>query len=242
MSKIIAVCGSPVSGKTTAGLKIAQELYYATNTPVIFIAPDVNTPALSYLFPRSKDKDLYSLGVALDKTSIIKEDILRQIVNPDSMNNFGLLGFKTGENRYTYPTPTEDKVRELFRACAEIAPVIFIDCSSCFDNLISEMAMRESDCVIQLIVPDLRSMGYYSAYEERYNAVGDKCVKIINLMDNDIFLPIEEVKTHFKNVKLILPYSRPLKQQAITGSLTERLNDSKYKSACISIARQVLSK
>ena len=57
-----------------------------------------------------------------------------------------------------------------------------------------------------------------------------------------MFLPIEEVKTHFKNVKLILPYSRPLKQQAITGSLTERLNDSKYKSACISIARQVLSK
>ena len=31
MAKIIAICGSPSSGKTTAGLKIAEEIYYSTN-------------------------------------------------------------------------------------------------------------------------------------------------------------------------------------------------------------------
>ena len=241
MAKIIAVCGSPSSGKTTAGLKIAQEIYFTAKCPVLFISPDTNTPAFSYIFPRRKDTELFSLGVALDKTTITSEDILKQTVNSDNMKNFGFLGLKTGENKFSFAKPTEDKVRELFIACSNIAPIIFVDCSSNFDDLVSEVAMREADINIQLITPDLRSMGYYSAYEEKYNAIADKCIKVINLMDNDIFLPIEEVKTHFKGVDFILPYSKPLKQQAITGTLYEKLNDTKYKSSCLNVAKRVLS-
>lgn len=242
MSKMIAVCGSPASGKTTSALKIAQEIYFAAKCPVLFISPDTNTPTLSYLFPRSKDNELFSLGVALDKTSITGEDILKQTVNVDSMKNFGFLGLKLGENKYSFAKPTEEKVREFFTACGSIAPIIFIDCSTCFDDPISDIAMREANCIIQLIAPNLRCMGYYSAYEERYNAVADKCVKAMNLTDNDIFLPIEEVKAHFKGINSILPYSRALKQQAITGTLTERIGDSKYLTACSNIAKLVLSK
>ena len=65
MAKLIAVCGSVASGKTTASLKIAQEIYFSAKCPVLFISPDMNTPSLSYLFPRSKDTDLFSLGVTL---------------------------------------------------------------------------------------------------------------------------------------------------------------------------------
>lgn len=242
MAKIIAVCGSPASGKTTAGLKIAEEIYYSTNLPVLFVSPDTNTPTLSLLFPRTKETELFSLGEALDKTTITCEDVLRQIVYTNNMRNFGFLGLKLGENKHSFPKPTEDKIREFFVSCGKIAPVVVVDCMSCFDDLISEIAMREADVNIQLICPDLRCMGYYSAYEERYIAVQDKCIKIINLIDNDIFLPIEEVKTHFKGVKYILPYSRALKQQAITGTLTEKISDTKYRDICIRIAKQVLSK
>ena len=242
MAKIIAVCGSPSSGKTTSALKIAQEVYFFAKCPVLYISPDTNTPSLAYLFPRSKDTDLFSLGTALDKPSITKEDILHQIVNVDSMKNFGFLGMKIGENKYSYAKPTEDKIREFFVACGEIAPVVFVDCASNFDDIVSEVAMREANINIQIICPDLRCMGYYSAYEEKYKSVGDKCIKVINLMDNDIFLPIEEVKAHFKGVDFLLPYSRTLKQQAITGTLWERINDAKYKSVCQNVARKVLNK
>ena len=102
MAKIIAVCGSPSSGKTTSALKIAQEIYFTAKCPILFISPDTNTPTLSYLFPRSKDSELFSLGVALDKTTITAEDILRQTVNTDNMKNFGFLGLKTGENKYKF--------------------------------------------------------------------------------------------------------------------------------------------
>ena len=36
MGKMIAVCGAPGSGKTTAALKIAEEIYYAKKGSVIF--------------------------------------------------------------------------------------------------------------------------------------------------------------------------------------------------------------
>lgn len=240
MSKIIAVCGAPYSGKTTATLKIAQEVYFSSNQPVLFVSPDTNRPTLSYIFPRSKDSDLFSLGVALDKTTITREDILKQTVSTDNMKNFGFLGLKTGENKHSYPLPTEDKVKEFLNACSGIAPYVFVDCASCFDDLISEIAMREADINIQLISADLCAMGYYSAYEERYNSISDKCIKVINIRDNDIFLPIEEVKSHFGDVKFILPYSRHLKHQAITGTLFEKIPDPKYKKVCWDISRAVL--
>jgi len=240
MSKLIAVCGSPASGKTTSGLKVAQEICFYAKCPGIFISPDRNTPSLAYLFPRNKDTDLFSLGRILDKTSITKEDVLRQMVHTDSMKDFGFLGLKVGENKFSYARPTEDKVREFFSSCRSISPIVVVDCSSDFNDLLSHTAMREADINIQFISPDLRSMGYYSAYEERYNAIQDKCIKVINLLDNDIFLPIEEVKNHFKGVEFILPYSHALKQQSITGTLPERINDSKYRSSCLEVAKKVL--
>ena len=242
MAKIIAVCGSPASGKTTSALKIAEEIYFYAKCPVLFISPDTNTPALSYLFPRSKDTELFSLGAVLDKTTVTSEDILKQTISTDSMKNFGFLGLKVGENKYSYAKPTEDKVREFLVACSQVVSFVVVDCSSNFDDLVSEVAMREANVNIQLISPDLRSMGYYSAYEEKYNSIADKCIKVINLMDNDIFLPIEEVKAHFKGVDFMLPYSRPLKQQAITGTLIQKIPDSKYENICLNVARRVLSK
>lgn len=242
MAKLIAVCGSPSSGKTTAGLKIAQEIYWSAKCPVLFISPDTNTPTLSYIFPRTKDSDLFSLSVALDKTTITSDEIMKQTVTVNSMKDFGFIGLKAGENKYSYARPTEDKIKEFFTSCRNIAPIVFVDCSSNFDDLISDIAMREADMNIQIISPDLRCMGYYSAYNEMYNTITNKCIKVINLMDNDIFLPINEVKTHFNGVDFILPYSRDLKQQAITGALSERINDTKYKSVCNDIAKKVLSR
>ena len=80
MSKTIAVCGSPGSGKTTAALKIAQELYYEKKGTILFLSPDMSVPAMAFIFPHCKDSDLFSIGKALDKTDIFKEDVMKQIV------------------------------------------------------------------------------------------------------------------------------------------------------------------
>ena len=198
MSKLIAVCGSPESGKTTLGLKLAQELYFTKKTSVLFLSVDLNVPIMGYIFPHCKASDLYSIGKTLDKTDIYREDVMKQIVTVKTMMNFGFLGFKAGENKYTYPRPTEDKVL------------------------------------------DLKCMTYYGSNGTAFLGCADKAQYVMNIMDNDLFLPIEEVKSHFKKIEYVLPYSHALKQQTITGTLSERLTDRKYREVISNLARAVI--
>ena len=70
MSKIIAVCGAPESGKTTFALKLAHSLNNKGKKKVLYVSFDLTIPALSYLFPNCKDSELYSIGKVLDNTDI----------------------------------------------------------------------------------------------------------------------------------------------------------------------------
>ena len=64
MAKIIAVIGSPGSGKTTVTLKLAQELYCATTSgAVIYLSPSLKVPALGVLFPNYTPDSIFSLGL-----------------------------------------------------------------------------------------------------------------------------------------------------------------------------------
>lgn len=240
MSKMIAVCGSPESGKTTASLKVAQELYYDKKGSVAFLSPDMSVPSMAFIFPHSKDSDLFSIGKALDKTDIYKEDVLKQLVPVKTMRNFGFFGYKAGENKFSYPRPTEDKVLALFRAMKDIADYVMVDCVSDADDLISRMAVNEADSVIQMVTPDLKCMAYYASQSEMFENAADRGFKVLCVRDRDLYLPKEEVTAHFKNVQFTLPYSRPLKQQVITGTLSERLTDSKYRKQIAAIAKKVV--
>lgn len=237
MSKIIAVCGSPFSGKTSTALKLAQELYFMKQETVLFFSPDIVTPAFGFIFPNGKDSELYSVGVALDKTDIYREDVLKQTVNVKTMRDFGLLGYKLGENRYSYPSPTEDKVNELFRAMGEIAEYIVVDCTCDSEELISQMAVSDADVLVQVATPDIKCISYFASNAVPFNS---NKLTILNIRDNDLYLPIDEVKAHFKDVAVTLPYSHALKQQGITGTLSERLADGKYHKQISALARMVI--
>lgn len=239
MSKLIAVCGSPESGKTTLALKLAQELYYSMKTSVLFLSVDLTVPVMGYIFPHCKESDLYSIGKTLDKTDIYREDVMKQIVTVKTMMNFGYLGFKAGENKYSYPRPTEDKVLELFRCMSEIADYVVIDCVSDNEDFISTLARREADVVIQAITPDLKCMTYFASNGDAYLGCADKTAIVMNTTEKDLYLPFDEVKNHFKKVQFVLPYSYALKQQTITGTLSERLADRKYREVISKLAKAV---
>lgn len=242
MAKTIAVCGSPNSGKTVTALKLAKQIYDSkkSKTTVVFVSPDMTTPTLGFLFPNSKDLEMYSLGVVLDKTDIFKEDIIRQFVTTKTMKNFAFLGFKLCENKYSYPEPTENKIVQFFSALEGIADYIVVDCTSDENDLISNIAKRDCDVAVQIFNPDIKSMVYYASCINQFLMIEGKKIKVLNIMDNDLYLPIDETKEKIKDISFVIPYSRPIKQQMIIGTLSESLHDAKYLNVIGEIAKAVV--
>ena len=240
MSKFIAVCGSPESGKTVTSIKLAQQIYAVTKKKIIVFSPDLTAPLLGYVFPHYKDTDLYSVGKALDHTDIFKEDVLRRIVTVKNMTDMGFLGFKAGENKYTYPRPTEDKIAELFACLRSMADYVIVDCVSDNADLISSMAKSEADIIVRLVTADLKTMTYYASHKDEYNAIKDKTVTVMNCKEKEMHLPSNDVLSCFKDTKYKLPYSFALNKQTYTGMLINTLKDNAYKKEISALCKAVV--
>ena len=170
MAKIIAVIGSPGSGKTTVTLKLAQELYCATTSgAVIHLSPSLRIPALGVLFPNYTPDSIFSLGTMFDKTDIYEEDILNHLVTVKAMKNFGCLGYKAGENKNSFATLTDDKVKALFDVLHKMVGYVFVDCTDEEDDLISQYALGMAD---EVIMKNGKFCSNFSCYGYKRGAEG----------------------------------------------------------------------
>lgn len=240
MSKVIAVCGSPSSGKTTTALKLAQELYLRTQKPVLFFSVDLTVPAMGFLFPHRKEADLFSVGKVLDKTDVYPDDVLRNLVMAEGMPNLGYLGFKVGENKYSYPRPTEDKIGQLFCSMRNLAAYTVVDSVSDSSDLLSAMARKEAELLLQVASPDIKCMAYYLSHEDLFAGKQHSTLPILNIPQRDVYLPIADMRAYFGSAALTLPYSHALKQQSITGTLSHKLMDRLYTNAMAGVVKAVI--
>ena len=243
MSKVIAIWGAPNSGKTTFATKLARSIYDEYQATVIVVYADNETPTLPIIFPNYKKEDLCSVGVALSKTDIDRHEVVKQMVTVKDKQNFCFLGFTDGENKYTYPAFDEIKVRSLFSLLSTLADYIIIDCTSRLSNPISRVAIKEADEVVRLATPDLKSVSYYASQMQLY---ADPVFRLnehiqgINVPDEDLYMPIEEAKSHLHNVSFTVSYSRQVKQQMLDGKLYEAVNDKRFNEKFKAIVEKVV--
>ena len=116
MAKTIAIWGSPHSGETTFATKLACAIYEEYQSTVIVLYSDMVTPTLPIIFPNEKSEEMTSIGNVLSEVEITKESVVNQIMTVKSKVNLGFLGFRVGENKFTYPRFDEEKVNALFAA------------------------------------------------------------------------------------------------------------------------------
>ena len=243
MNKLIAVWGSPNSGKTTFATKLAQTIYERYQSTVIVLYADNETPALPVVFPNYKKEDMFSVGAVLAKTEILQEDVIRQLVTIKQKQNFGFLGFTDGENKYTYPTFDETKVRSLFAVLSTLADFVIVDCTSNLKNPISKVAIKEADDVIRLATPELKSVSFYSSQFPLYADPVfrlDQHIQGINVPDADLYMPIDEAKSRLHDPRFVIPYSRAVKEQMLDGKLTESVNDRKFNEKFKAIVDKIV--
>lgn len=160
---VVAVWGSPGSGKTTMAVKIAKYLADKKRNVVLLLC-DMTAPMLPCICPASELECERSLGSVLAAAHVTENLVKNNLITHKRLGYLTILGMLKGENEYTYPPYGEAQARELIDCLREIAPYVVIDCGSYIANdILSAVALMEADSVLRLANADLKSISYLSS-------------------------------------------------------------------------------
>ena len=243
MSKLIAVWGSPNSGKTTLAVKLALHIYSKCKAMVTVVSADDRSPALPVIFPNKKADEMFSIGVPLSKPEITHYELLKNIVTVKGKSNLGFLGYIDGENRFTYPAYDNFKAESMYKVLKSIADIVIVDCTSDIQNTLTVTALKNANAVLRIANPELKSVSFFASQlpllsDPIYKR--DQHIICINSTDNTIYEPVNESVSHFKGADFLFPFSKEIKNQYATGALTENLKDKKFNAVLEKLAEEVV--
>ena len=93
---MLAIVGSPGSGKTTLAVKLATEIAKKKKN-VIVVCSDPFVPSVPFLLPMDTEQEV-SLGALLTAPSLTQNKILEACVPVPANEYISLLGYRMGEN------------------------------------------------------------------------------------------------------------------------------------------------
>lgn len=241
-NQILAVWGSPASGKTITSIKIAKELADRKKNVIVVLA-DIFCPALSTVLPNSKIGDK-SLGSLLSQPSISQDSILAKCISFDKNPYISFLGYKNGDNVFTYSAYVKEKAIDLLVLLRHIADYVIIDCSSILTcDMLSTVSLEVADSVLRLGSCDLKGISYFSSHlplieDKKYNPV--RHIKILSNVKPG--KDSGEYYNYYGGTTYVLPYTASLEEQYFSGKLLEGLSGKeaqKYQNVIKSIVKEV---
>lgn len=160
---MLAIAGSPGSGKTTLGIKLAMEIARSKKN-VLLIFCDPFTPPIPFLLP-SDVNHAVSLGSLLTVPVISQQLILNACVTVKQSKHISFIGYKLGENLLSFPQITKDKAVDFLVCARHLADYIILDCAGCFEaDVFSMTAMEAGDRILWLETADLKGISFYHSH------------------------------------------------------------------------------
>lgn len=231
-NNLIAIWGSPGSGKTTLSIKIAKELA-EKNKNVIIIQDDVFCPTLPIVLPNIKEEDK-SLGKIFSNPSIDQEIILNNSITVKNYNHIALIGHQKGENPFTYSEYTKERVMDLLILLRHLADYIIVDCSSILtESILTITALELADKVIRLSTADFKGLSYFKSTLPLLMDSKFKIEEHLRVISNTKeFGANEVINDVLRGSSIFLPNAIEIERQYAEGKLFESLRDKtslKYK-------------
>src|SRR5690554_2194337 len=110
--QVLAVWGSPSSGKTTVSVKLAKHLADNKRNVVLLLC-DMTAPMLPCICPPSDLEWERSLGSILAATHVTDTLIKQNCITHKKISYLTLIGMLKGENVFTYPPYNAELATEL---------------------------------------------------------------------------------------------------------------------------------
>lgn len=244
-NQIIAVWGSPSSGKTVTSLKIAKKL--ADNKKnVIVVSDDVFCPSLPIFSPALEEKEK-SIGKVFTHPSIDKEIILENCISPIRNNPYiAFLGHLKGENPLTYVEYTKERAMDILILLRHLADYIIVDCSSIItESILTITALESADKVIRLSTADFKGLSYFQSVlplliDERFKI--DNHLKVISNVKD--YQDEQTVNSVMKGNEIYLQYIDEIEKQYTEGCLFNDLSSKvgkDYEKIINEIIQEVMS-
>ncbi len=242
-NQVLAVWGSPSSGKTIMSVKLAR--YIASQKKnVILVLADMSAPPLPYVCPSSDLESELSLGNILGAAHV-DENLVKQNAILHKKNEYlTMFAMLKGENAFSYAPYTETQARELVHVLRQLADYIIIDCTSNITNdVLSAVSLIESDAVLRLVSCDLKSISYLNSQlplllDNKFNA--NKQYKAASNVSS--FQADDEIEQIVGGVSFKIPHSDEVYKQFLAGNLFGGLTekDSKdFRKAVSKITNEV---
>ena len=242
-NQVLAVWGSPSSGKTIMSVKIAR--YIASQKKnVILVLADMSAPPLPYVCPSSDLESELSLGNILGAAHIDGNLVKQNAILHKKNEYLTMFVMLKGENAFSYAPYTEMQAREFIHALRQLADYIIIDCTSNITNdVLSAVSLIESDAVLRLVSCDLKSISYLNSQlplllDNKFNA--NKQYKAASNVS--FFQADDEIEQIVGGVSFKIPHSDEVYKQFLAGNLFGGLTekDSKdFRKAVSKIANEV---
>lgn len=124
---VLAVWGSPSSGKTTVSVKLADYLARKKKN-VLLIFADMTTPPLPCICAAGDLEGEKSLGSILAATHVTENLIKKNCMFYRKNDYLSMVGMLKGENVFTYPPYDQTQAAELIEQAREVVPFVIIDC------------------------------------------------------------------------------------------------------------------
>lgn len=241
--QMLAVWGSPSSGKTVTAIKIAAELAKRKQN-VVVVCCDLSAPAIPTLI-KSKRTGTVSIGEVLEAPVITQELILKNCVSFDKNPYITLLGYKMGESVFDYAEYTKERAVDLLVLLRHIADYVIVDCTSILtDNILSTAALEVADEVLRLCPNDLKSISYFASYMPLIGDRKFKPDKHIKVLSCTRAGGGGEYGEAYSGIVHHLPHIPAIEQQSAEMTLIEPLSgkDAKaYETVIAAIVGEVFS-
>ncbi len=229
MKKVIAVFGSPHSGKSTLALAIAASLA-VRKKDVIVLSGDKVSPMLKVYAPLSDTPQSMSVGALLMESDITEKAVTERIIIHPKCDRLGFMGMATGDNITTYPPRfIDERVASLFAILYRLCDYLVVDCSSNpMTDSITLRALEVAHVMVQLTTPDMVGLEFWRGMlgilkDERFKQA--RPVSAINPARP--ISPVAEIQKMHKpllgDIKYVFPYSHEVEDRMMAGRLVKWL-------------------